>query len=124
MDNHEFELVVGVILLIMGIVGIVRKRFSFGLRRSGLVYVNLVITLTAARAVFFSLICIGEGGIIVALWFLAATGDKILNEGWLTIAAGAGLMITPLVFLICAFFELLEHIRTQAENSKTENRPK
>jgi hypothetical protein len=118
-----FELIVGLALLVWGVIGTLQKRSSFGLgsKTGGPASRDFTITLTESRAVFFSRICIVEGGIIVALWLLAYMGDMILRR-WLGFVAGAGLVIALLVFAGCAFFELSEPlIAKDKKNKKKKN---
>ncbi len=119
MVNNGFELIVGLVLLVLGVMGTRQKRFSFGLgpARGGSASPDFTITLTESRAVFFSRFCIAEGGIIVALWLVAFMGDMILRR-WLGFVAGAGLFMALLVFAGCAFFELSEPLIAKDQKRK------
>ena len=119
MVNNGFELFVGLALLVLGVIGSIQKRFSFGLgpAKGGSASPDFTITLTESRAVFFSRFCIAEGGIIVALWLLAFIGDMILPR-WSGFVAGAGLVIALLVFAVCAFFELSEPLIAKDQKGK------
>ena len=117
MNSHGFDLLVGVFLFILGLVGSLRKRLSFGLGRDNLASPNLSITLTESRVVLFSRICMVEGAIIVGLWLVAFMGNTALSR-WLGVVAGAGLVIAFLVFVGCAFFELSEPLIAKGKKGK------
>jgi hypothetical protein len=123
LNNHWFELGIGAFLLIGGIVGVIKKRFSFGLgpARGGSASPNFTVTLTESRAVFFSRLCVVEGAIVIALWFIAYSGDKVLTR-WIGAVAGAALIIALLTFGICAFFEVTEPLIAKDKTGKKKKR--
>jgi hypothetical protein len=122
LNAHVSELIAGAFLLIEGIVGIIRKRVSFGLGsgRFGSASPGSTITLTESRAVFLGRVCTVEGGIIIALW-LAYFGDEVLGR-WLGFVAAVALILALLVFAVCAIFELSEPLMAKEKRDKKKKR--
>jgi hypothetical protein len=124
MDNHIFELAVGLMLAIAGLISILRRRFSLGLGggKSGLARSLFTIMLTDARATGFGIISlVGAAIALLPLLRVYITNDTTAaNNGILTLALVLGAIIAISGFGIECLFELQHKTKEDAEQETSD----
>jgi hypothetical protein len=112
--NNIFELGVGVVLLCVGLIAVIQKKFSMGLgpARGGSAHPLFTINITGIRAVIFGLEAVISAVAIFLIWlrYNPLQGSPIDDTGIVGFAALCAIGISLICFVICAFFEILHFL--------------
>jgi len=122
MDNPVGLMFPGGVLVVIGVVAVIQKRFTLPLGRIGFLNPKpvFIFTLTESRATQFgytSLIC-GLFMLGLGLHTCITNNQKAVTDGILTITNIVGVAITIFVFLFELFMEFLEDLRNRAVNKE------
>jgi hypothetical protein len=126
MSEHFAEIGTGLLLLFVGVISVIRRHFTLGIGggKTGLANPVFTITPTESRALGFGFVTLLSATVTLAsLLYVYATNDEITaNNGVLGAVALLGLAIAAFGFGIASFFELLDKVRSDAENGEIEAR--
>ena len=112
--NNLFELGISAVLLCVGLIAIIQKKFGFGLgpAHGGSPHPLFTINLTGLRAIVFGLETVNSAVAIFLIWlhYNPLQGSPIDDTAIVGFAALTAIGVSLFCFVICAFFELLHFL--------------